>query len=47
MYPPHGIIEIDGQLYEWRYNDCICGLYEVEETGSPEKPSALADGVLT
>jgi hypothetical protein len=31
MKPPQGIIEIDGKRYEWRYNDCICGLYEVEE----------------
>jgi hypothetical protein len=31
MYPPQGIIEIDGKRYEWRYNDCICGLYEVKE----------------
>lgn len=30
MYPPQGIIEIDGHLYEWRWNDCICGLYEIE-----------------
>jgi hypothetical protein len=31
MKPPQGIIEIDGQLYEWRWNDCICGLYVVEK----------------
>lgn len=43
MYPPQGILEIDGQRYEWRYHDCICGLYEVE---AEEGPASVMNWLL-
>jgi hypothetical protein len=41
MYPPKGIIELDGKRYEWRYHGCICGPYEVEEPQTREAATEM------
>jgi hypothetical protein len=32
---------IDGKRYEWRWVDCLCGLYEIEETLEDEDKEAV------